>query len=59
MQLEHRFSAEQILQGSGHNTQVLKEIKSYPSMQLKQFVAKPVHVLQGSVHLTHFPPVII
>ena len=46
MQLEHIFSAEQVLQGSEHGTQKLSEIKSYPLLQLKQFVAEPEHVLQ-------------
>ena len=51
MQVEQTFAAEQVLQGGEHNTQVLLESKSYPSLQLKQWVADPEHVLHSTLHL--------
>ena len=53
MQLEHIFVSEQVLQGSEHNTQILLEIKSYSSLQLKQFVEVSLHVLQFKSHFRH------
>ena len=52
MHEEHIFSSEHILQGLGHNTQLLLEVKSYPSLQLEHFVSESKQVLQFELHFS-------
>jgi hypothetical protein len=53
MQEEHLFASEHDLHGLGQITHFLFSSKSFPSLQLRQFVEEPEHVLQFESHFKH------